>query len=53
MEHYAMSHKFQATAAEGEGVLVSYNYHENRKTPLPEELKQRIRALEQSVTKNA
>ena len=53
MEYYAMSHKVQATAAEGEGVIVSYNYHENKKTPLPEELKQRIRALEQSVTKDA
>jgi len=53
MEHYAISHEAQATAAEGEGVIVSYNYHENKKTPLPEELKQRIRTLEQSMTKNA
>ena len=53
MEHYAVSHKAQATAAEGEGVIVSYNYHENKKTPLPEELKQRILALEKSVTKDA
>jgi acyl-CoA thioester hydrolase len=53
MEYRAVSHKAQATAAEGEGVIVSYNYRENKKTPLPEELKQRIRALEQSVTKDA
>ena len=53
MEHYAVSHKLQATAAEGEGVIVSYNYHENKKTLLPEELKQRIRTLEHSVTKDA
>ena len=53
MEHYLVSHKAQATAAEGEGVIVSYNYHENKKTPLPEELKQRIRTLEQSLTKDA
>ena len=51
MEYYAMSHKSQTTAAEGEGVIVSYNYHENKKTPLPKEMKQRILALEQSVTK--
>jgi acyl-CoA thioester hydrolase len=53
MEHYAVSHKAQATAAEGEGVIVSYNYHENKKTPLSEEMKQRILALEKSVTKDA
>jgi len=52
MEHYVMSHKAQAIAAEAEGVIVSYNYRENKKTPLPEEVKQRIQALEESVTKN-
>jgi len=48
MEHYALSHAVQAIAAEGEGVIVYYNYHDDKKTPLPEQLKQRIRALEQS-----
>ena len=52
MEHYVMSHKAQAIAAEAEGMIVSYNYRENKKTPLPEEVKQRIQALEESVTKN-
>jgi acyl-CoA thioester hydrolase len=51
MEYRAVSHKSQAVAAEGEGVVVSYNYRENRKTPLPEEMKQRILTLEESVTK--
>jgi len=51
MEYRAVSHKSQAIAAEGEGVVVSYNYHESKKTPLPEEMKQRILALEESVTK--
>jgi acyl-CoA thioester hydrolase len=51
MEYRAVSHKSQAIAAEGEGVVVSYNYRENRKTPLPEEMKQRILTLEGSVTK--
>jgi len=51
MEYRAVSHKAQAVAAEGEGIIVSYNYRENKKTPLPEELKQRILALEESVTK--
>ena len=51
MEYRAVSHKAQATAAEGEGVIVSYNYRENKKVPLPEELKQRILALEGSAVK--
>ena len=51
MEYRAVSHKSQATAAEGEGVVVSYNYRENKKALLTEELRQRILALEESVTK--
>jgi acyl-CoA thioester hydrolase len=51
MEYRAVSHKSQAIVAEGEGVVVSYNYRESKKTPLPEEMKQRILALEESVTK--
>ena len=52
MEYQAVSHKSQTVAAEGEGVIVSYNYRENKKTLLPEELKQRILTLEESVTKS-
>ena len=51
MEYRAVSHKSQAIAAEGESVVVSYNYRENKKTQLPEEMKQRILALEKSETK--
>jgi acyl-CoA thioester hydrolase len=51
MQHYVASHKVGAIAAEGEGVIVSYNYRENRKTSLPEEVKRRIQALEQSLAK--
>jgi acyl-CoA thioester hydrolase len=51
MEYRAVSHKSQAIAAEGEGVVVSYNYRESKKTPLPEEMKQRILTLEESTTK--
>ena len=51
MEYRAVGHKSQAIAAEGESVVVSYDYRENKKTPLPEEMKQRILTLEGSVTK--
>lgn len=50
MEYSAVSHKSGRIAAEGESVLVSYNYREAKKVPLPEELKKRIRVLEESVT---
>jgi len=52
MEYRAASHKSQAIAAEGESVVVSYNYRENKKTLLPEEMKQRILTLEGSVIKS-
>jgi acyl-CoA thioester hydrolase len=51
MEYRAVSHKTQTIAAEGESVVVSYNYRENKKTLLPEEMKQRILTLEGSATK--
>jgi acyl-CoA thioester hydrolase len=51
MKYRAVRHKSQAIAAEGEGVVVSYNYRESKKTPLPEEMKQRILTLEESATK--
>jgi acyl-CoA thioester hydrolase len=51
MEYRAVSHKSHAIAAEGESVVVSYNYRENKKTPLPGEMKQRILTLEESVAK--
>ena len=35
-------------AAEGEGVVVCYDYRANRKTPLPEQLVAAIQALEQA-----
>jgi acyl-CoA thioester hydrolase len=49
MEYCAVSHRFRAIAAEGESVVVSYNYRENKKTPLPKEMKERILKLEESV----
>ena len=51
MEYSMVSHKAQAVAAEGEGVIVSYNYRESKKTPLPQQLRQRILALEESVAR--
>jgi len=49
MEYYVVSHKHQRVAAEGTGLIVCFNYTENKKTPVPEEIKRRIEALEASV----
>lgn len=48
MEYAVVSQKHQKLAAEGQGVIVSFNYRENKKAPLPEEVKRRIAALEGS-----
>ena len=48
--HYAVvSQRLQKLAAEGEGVIVSFNYRENRKTALPDVIRERITALEASA----
>jgi acyl-CoA thioester hydrolase len=49
MKYVVVSHSHQKVAAEGEGMIVSYNYREQRKAPLPEEIKGRIRILEDSA----
>lgn len=49
MEHCVVSHAAQRIAAQGEGVIVAYDYRAKKKTMLPPEIKQRIQALEDSV----
>jgi acyl-CoA thioester hydrolase len=49
MRYVVMSERLQKLAAEGEGVIVSFNYRENQKAPLPEVIRQRIAALEGAV----
>ena len=39
----------QKIAADGEGTIVCFDYRENRKTPLPAELRRKISELENSV----
>ena len=51
MEYWMVSHRHQKIAAEGDGVIVSFNYRENKKAPLPEEVKRRIEELEATVAK--
>ena len=46
MKYVVVSHGQGKIAAEGEGVIVSYDYRGLRKAALPEEIKGRIRVLE-------
>jgi acyl-CoA thioester hydrolase len=52
MEHCVVSRHLQKIAAEGEAVLVTFDYRRKKKTALPEELKRYISDLENSVTEN-
>ncbi len=47
MQYVIVSHRHQKIAAEGDGVIVMYDYREGRKAAIPEEIRQRILALEQ------
>lgn len=46
MEYRIVSEKLQKIAAEGEGWIVSFNYRESRKAPVPPEIRARIESLE-------
>ena len=50
MEYYVVSHKHQRVAAEGTGLIVCFNYTDNKKTMVPAEIRERIESLEASVT---
>lgn len=47
MKHVVVSHRHQKIAAEGEGVLVTFDYREGKKAPIPDIIRQKIEALEQ------
>lgn len=49
MKYVVVSHAHAKVAAEGEGLIVSYDYRAQKKAPLPDEIKERIRNLENSV----
>jgi acyl-CoA thioester hydrolase len=49
MKYVVVSHRHAKVAAEGEGLIVSYDYRALKKTSLPDEIKKRIEELEASV----
>ena len=46
MEYVVVSRAHNATAAEGDGVIVAFDYRENKKAELPGEIKKRIEEFE-------
>ena len=49
MKYAVISHKHKNIAALGEGVLVSFDYENNIKTLIPDEIRKRIIDLEKSI----
>ena len=49
MKYTVVSHRHEKVAAEGDGLIVAYNYRELRKTMLPAEIKRRIQLLENGI----
>lgn len=45
-EYLVVSHRLEKVAAEGNGVIVTYDYRNNSKVEIPEKLKQKIKELE-------
>jgi acyl-CoA thioester hydrolase len=46
MQYRIVSEKLHKLAAEGEGLIVSFNYREGRKAAVPSEIRQKIESLE-------
>ena len=49
MKYAVISHKHEKIAALGEGVLVTFDYQNNKKAFIPDEIRKRIIDLEKSV----
>lgn len=47
MNYIIVSHRHQKIAAEGDAVVVMYDYRDGKKTAIPDELRQRMRDIEQ------
>ncbi len=51
MNYVVVSHEHEKIAAEGEGLIVAYDYREKKKTLLPQEIRVRIELLENGVAR--
>ena len=53
MKYVVISQSHDQVAALGEGVMVTFDYRNNKKVPIPDEIRKRIMALEKSVIQTA
>ena len=51
-EHRVVSHVHAKIAADGEGLIVNYDYHKRRKTPLTDAVRKAIENLEATVKRD-
>jgi acyl-CoA thioester hydrolase len=49
IEHHIVSDEQDTIVTIGQGLVVAYDYQKSTKVPVPDELKARIRALEESI----
>ena len=49
MDYRAVSTRYQKVAAEADGVIVTFNYRENKKVAVPEELRRLIMEIENTA----
>ena len=52
MKYAVISHRHEKIAALGEGVLVTFDYQNNKKALIPDDIKKRIIVLEKSVSQD-
>ena len=50
MNYLVVSTKIKKIAAEGDGLIVAFNYRENIKAIIPDELRQRIKDVERTIS---
>ena len=50
MNYLVVSTRLKKVAAEGDGLIVAFNYHENKKAIISDELRQRIIDVEKTVS---
>ncbi len=49
MQYRIVSHRHGKVAAEGDGVVVIYNYREAKKTAMPEEIRRRLLGMDKGI----
>lgn len=49
MQYLVLSHRHKRVAAEGEAVIVMYDYRANEKTMIPDAIRSRIREMEKDL----